>query len=99
MSLEVWMGIAGAAVGIAGGIVGTLASFRRARSHAERRYVLKCALGLGVLIGLFLVGLTLLPRQQHPWLWMAYVVVLPMAIMAVNRGEAKMRADNHEHDQ
>ncbi len=86
-------GIVGSVVGVLGGVVGAYASIRNAGSPQERRYLIRCAIGLWLGIAAFLAGLFLLPPPYRWFLWIPYVIALPLSIVAANRGYARIRAE------
>jgi hypothetical protein len=86
-------GIVGSAIGILGGIVGTYFSIKNTRGPRERAFVIKASLVAWVLLGGFLVGLLLLPVSLRYWLWLPYVVILPLGIRAWNRKQSTIRQE------
>jgi uncharacterized membrane protein len=86
-------GIVGSVIGVLGGIIGTYASIRNANSPQERRYMIRCAIGLFVGIATFLASLFLLPPPYRWLLWIPYSIALPLSIMATNRGISRIRAE------
>jgi len=97
MHWTTWIGvIVGVTVGIAGGVIGTWATVRSAQGPRERAFVIKVAIGFWALIGLFLIALFKVPHPLRMWLWMPYVVILPMAILKCNRRQAQIRREEEE---
>lgn len=78
--------IFGAALGLLGAVIGTAGSLRAAKSTPERHFILKWACIFFTLIISFLIGIAILPGWCRDWLWIAYSMLLPCAIIACNRG-------------
>jgi hypothetical protein len=87
--------VIGITLGVAGGIIGTAAELRRAKSTGERRYLIKAAIVFSVLIGIACAALALAPAPYRTWIWVIYAMMLPLMILAANRGHARARSDNH----
>jgi uncharacterized membrane protein YfcA len=76
--------IAGSAVGIVGGLIGTYFSYRRAKNVNERRFVIFGSTGIFVYVGSFLAVLFILP-QTHPTIFIPYAIILVVGITYLNR--------------
>ena len=90
--------VIGTIMGVLGGAIGTYASVRNAQSDSERRYVIWWALAFWIGIGLFLGGMFIVSEPYRWLLWLPYSILLPLAINACNRGQAKFRVDQREGD-
>ena len=77
--------IAGAAIGVLGGVIGTWCSVAQTKGPRERRFVLKAATGFWIGIALFLGLLFAIPG---PYRWLAFLpygIALTLAIRFVNQ--------------
>lgn len=95
MNLEFWLawggGILGSCIGILGGIFGTWASIRHTHSQAERAFMIRCALGIWLLVAAFLAGLFLIPSPFNYLLWIPYPILLVVGIRWMNARLAELR--------
>jgi Ca2+/Na+ antiporter len=92
-----WIGgIAGSAIGLAGGIVGTYFSIRNTQGPRERSFMIKFAIVAWVFMLVFLALLFALPNPFRWLLWIPYAVFLPMAI---RYGNLKQQALRNEESQ
>lgn len=95
-----WIGgIVGAAIGLAGGIVGTRASLKRTRTSAERRLVVRLAVGvwlavvaLGVVLALTMTGV--LPYWVYLVVMCVFFVALGPAIALGNRRQRHIESSS-----
>jgi hypothetical protein len=95
MNLEFWLawggGILGAVIGIMGGILGTWASIRHTQLPAERAFMVRCAIGIWLLVAAFLAGLFLIPSPFSYLLWIPYPIALILGIRWMNARQAALR--------
>ena len=95
-------GIAGAIIGstfgILGGIVGTVFSVKNTKGPRERQFMMRVAIGTWLGVTLFLVLLLLLPSPYRWLMWIPYGIVLPLAIISLNRKQRAIRsAEQNPH--
>lgn len=92
-------GIVGSAIGVLGAIIGTYFSIKNTKTAAERRFAVKCALGvwvagtlsIGLPLVLWLVGL--IPQWLH---WAAYAmfyILLVPTIFWAEKHQAVLRKE------
>jgi hypothetical protein len=87
-----WIGgIAGGAIGLLGGIVGTYFSIRNTRGPRERAFMVKASALCWIGIGLFLGLMFALPHPHRYLLWIPYAIVLPLGILRINRTQQRIR--------
>ena len=86
-------GIIGAAIGIAGGAVGTYFSIKNTRGPRERQLMVRASIATWIGVTLFLVLLFLLPSPYRWLIWIPYVVILPLAITSLNRKQQAIRSE------
>lgn len=86
-------GIIGGAIGLAGGAVGTYASIKNTGGPRERQFMVRVAVAAWVGISIFLVLLFVLTGPYRWLIWIPYVVVLPLAIVSLNRKQQAIRSD------
>lgn len=84
--------IAGSSVGLMGGAVGTWLGIRSAGTPAERRVLIRYAIGMWIGLALFLALLVTLPKSYFWIPWTVYIVALPASILACNRACCRARA-------
>src|SRR5262245_31098554 len=89
-------GIVGSAIGIAGGIFGTWMSIRNTRSVEERRFITRWSLIFWISCSAFLALLFLLPSPYRWYLWIPYGPLLAWGIIACNKGQARIRAQQEQ---
>jgi len=91
------LGIGGAVIGLMGGIIGTYFSIKNTRGPRERAFMLKssvvCWLGITVFLGLLFT----LPSPHRHFLWMPYVVLLPLGIIHSNRTQQRIRKEESQN--
>jgi MFS family permease len=94
MTPEAWAlvgAIAGTAVGVLGGIVGTYLSIKNTRGSRERALAVRASLLCWALVIAFGVGMWLIPHPQRHWLWLPYAILLTVGIVAWNRRWLQIR--------
>jgi len=86
-------GIVGAAIGFAGGLVGTYFSIRNTESPRERAFVIRAAIWLWAAVGTFLALLFLLPSPWRYLMWVPYGLFFPLAIIYWNKRQTNIRKE------
>ena len=89
-------GIIGGAFGILGGVIGTFFSLKNTQSPRERQFMIRVAVGTWLCVTLFLVLLLLLPSPYRWLMWIPYAIVLPLAIISLNRKQRAIRANEQQ---
>ena len=85
--------IAGCAIGLCGGIVGTVATIRNTGSPRERAFTVRAALTAWALGFVFLALLLLLPNPWRHLVWIPYGILLPLGITHWNRMQERIRRE------
>lgn len=85
-------GILGALVGVGAGVLGTVASLRRAKPGPERAFVAKASVLVWAFVLGFVALFVLVPLPMRIWLYVAYLPALIWLIHTVNRGQARVRS-------
>lgn len=91
------LAIAGAALGLLGGIIGTIASYRAAKGPRERTSVLR---GAALLVVVISIGVVAMVATSGPLKFAAtavYTLVLIWTIRALTRSATRARALDLEH--
>ncbi|OVE75740.1 hypothetical protein BVX97_03595 [bacterium E08(2017)] len=83
--------IAGSALGVLGGVVGTYFSIKNTNGPQERSFIIKCSIAIWLCLGLFLAALCLLPNPYRWFVWIPYGIALPLGIVYVNKGHANIK--------
>lgn len=83
--------IAGSAIGIFGGIVGTYFSIKNTRGPMERSYVMKASALTWVTVAVFLCALLLLPSPYNHLMWVPYGLLLGFGIRKFNETQKRIR--------
>ena len=92
MSSWTHLGIAiGAAIGIAGGAIGTYFSIANTNGPRERAFMVRVSILTWIAVSLFLAAMMLLPRPYGLWLWIPYGIALPLAVRSTNRRQLRIR--------
>ena len=78
------IGLAGGAVGVLGGIIGTYFSIHNTKTSAERRFMWRASICVWLGIGLFLAALYFLPAQWKWVPWGPYAIALSLSIRYIN---------------
>jgi hypothetical protein len=86
-------GIIGAALGLAGGAIGTYFSIKNTLGPRERSFMVKVSAIAWMAITAFLVGLLMLPKPYNFLLWVPYGLALPLGIRWCNQRQLKVRAE------
>jgi hypothetical protein len=86
-------GIIGAALGLAGGAIGTYFSVKNTLGPRERSFMVKVSAIAWMAITAFLVGLLMLPKPYNFLLWVPYGLALPLGIRWCNQRQLKVRAE------
>jgi len=84
----------GAAIGVAGGVVGTYCSISNTKSNEERSFMVKCSLWTWVLTIGFLCGLLMLPEPYNKLMWGAWVLVIVFGSRWMNNRSQELRTKN-----
>ena len=84
-------GIAGAAIGLAGGVVGTCCSIRNTGGPRERAFVIRASAVLWIAGLLFLAALLLLPSPWRFLAWIPWAIAFPLGLARWNRVQRRIR--------
>jgi len=96
-NLWAWVGgIAGSAIGLGGGIVGTYFSIRNTKGPRERSFMIQFAIVAWACMVVFLSLLFALPNPYRWLVWIPYGIVLPMAIQYGNRKQQALRKEEEQ---
>jgi len=93
-------GIAGSAIGVFGASIGTYFSIKNTRTSLERRFVVKCALGMwvsGILLIVLPLALSLtgvIPIWFYSITYALFFVVLVPTILWANKRQAALRENS-----
>lgn len=85
--------IAGSAIGIFGGIVGTYFSIKNTNGPKERSFVMKASAMTWVAVATFLCVLLLLPSPYNNLMWIPYGLLLGFGIRKFNETQQRIRDD------
>ena len=89
-----WIGgIAGAALGLMGGELGTFFSIRHTQSPRERAFVLRASVALWIVGAAFLAAVFLIPNPWRHFLWLFWALALPWGILKWNRRQQQIRVE------
>lgn len=83
--------IAGSAIGIFGGIVGTYFSIKNTNGPKERSFVMKASALTWVTVVIFLCALLLLPSPYNNLMWVPYGLLLGFGIRKFNETQKRIR--------
>jgi hypothetical protein len=93
-----WIGaIGGSVIGVLGGLFGSYVSIKNTNGPRERAFMIKAAIGAFFAVATFLVALWFASDFLRPFLWLPYVVALPLAIRWLNRKQQEIRRDEEHH--
>jgi hypothetical protein len=84
-------GIAGGALGLIGGSIGTYFSIKNTRGPRERAFMIKCSIVCWIAISLFLGLMFTLPAPYRHFLWIPYAILLPVGVAVGNREQSKIQ--------
>ena len=93
MDLGLVGAIVGSAVGVAGGVIGTYFSIKNTNGPKERTFMIKCSVVAWIAILAFVALMIVVPAPYKWFLWLPYGVALPIAIIRINRTQARLRAE------
>ena len=83
--------IAGSAIGIVGGIVGTYFSIKNTNGPKERSFVMKASALTWVTVVIFLCARLLLPSPYNNLMWVPYGLLLGFGIRKFNETQKRIR--------
>lgn len=86
-------GIAGSVIGLMGGAIGTYFSIKNTAGPRERAFMMKSAALAWVAVSTFVAILLVTPFAYWALLWLPYLLLLPLAIRAGNRRQARIRQE------
>ena len=87
-----WGGaIIGSVIGVLGGVLGTWVSIHNTRTQAERTFMIRCAAGCWLAVGVFVAAMILTPPPYRWYLWIPYVLAMLIGIPWMNRVQARLR--------
>ncbi len=92
-------GILGCVIGGIGGLIGTYASIRNAKSPRERAFTIKASIIIWVVGIVFLTLLFVLPTPWRFALWIPYGILLPFGIITWNKTQQKIRSEESQKKQ
>lgn len=89
-------GILGTVIGIAGGIIGTYFSIKNTKTPTERRFMIRCSIGLWTaLLIMVLLNLLGMVKIIPSWLGMVililFFILLAPTILWINKRQALIR--------
>lgn len=95
-----WIGgTIGCVLGVLGAAIGTYFSIRNARPGKERAYMVRWSIAFGIGVTVFVGLLIALPSPYSFLLWIPYGILLPLTIKTCNKGVARIRAEEAQHDE
>jgi len=92
-------GIVGSAIGVFGAFIGTYFSIKNTRTSVERRFVVKCALGMwvsGILLIVLPLALSLIGVIPQWFYWVTYAlffILLVPTILWANKHQVALRKE------
>jgi hypothetical protein len=89
-------GVIGGLLGIMGGAFGTYFSVKNTLGPRERAFMVRAAIVTWIAITAFLALLFILPSPYRWLIWIPYVIVLPIAIVKLNRKQQEIRLSEHQ---
>jgi len=89
-------GLAGCAIGVIGGLVGTYASIRNTSGPREKAFTIKASIIVWIAGAIFLALLLLLPSPWRFLVWIPYGIFLPLGIVTWNRTQRRIREEESE---
>lgn len=93
MSSGMISGIIGGVIGILGGLLGTYCSIKNTNGPKEKAFMIKCAIIAWVAIIIFLLLLFYLPKPYNFLAWIPYGILLPTAIVKLNKKQQQIREE------
>ena len=91
-------GMAGRALGILGGVVGTYFSIKNTNSPRERAFMINASILCWVFVLAFVFGMWLIPGFYKTLLVPIYIVGLVAGILSWNKKQAQIRAEESKRD-
>lgn len=85
--------IAGVAIGVIGGVIGTYASIRNTSSPRERAFTVRASAIVWIAGITFLTLMLVLPTPWRFLLWVPYGFLMPLGIIHWNRTQQRIRAE------
>ena len=86
-------GIVGAVIGLLGGAFGTYCSVKNTKGPRERAFMIKASLVCWLAVILLLTLSLALPPPYRYFLWIPYVILLPVGILSCNRTQQRIRQE------
>ena len=97
MNAGVVTAIVGAVIGLLGGAFGTYCSVKNTKGPRERAFMIKAS-AMCWLAAILLLALALaLPTPYRYFLWIPYVILLPIGILSCNRTQQRIRQEESQH--
>lgn len=87
--------IAGSALGVAGGLVGTYVAVKNTRGPRERRFMLKVGVAVWGMLVLLALALVFMPSLRF-WVWLPLTLLVLLGIPFVNRRQQAIRRDEEK---
>ncbi|MCL6547161.1 MAG: hypothetical protein K6T61_18260 [Bryobacteraceae bacterium] len=98
-TLGAWVGsIAGGAIGLLGGVIGTYFTVKNTNGPRERAFVINASILCWVLVALLIAGLALIPGWYKSLLVIPYVIVLVFGIRKWNETQFRIRKEESGSD-
>ena len=91
MSIGLFSGLAGIGLGLLGAAVGTYYAITKTYGPLEKKFMVKSSVGVWLAILLFIIIVFSLPAEYRYYIWIPYVIVLPMAIVKLVKEQARLR--------
>ena len=84
-------GIVGCILGLTGGAFGTYYTIKNTDGPLERTFTVKASIVGWIAVMIFLALLLFVPTPYRFFLWIPYVILLPMGIRYWNKRQAEIR--------
>ena len=91
--IGLWGGLAGAILGVVGGLIGTYFSIKNTKGPKECAFMVRLSIYIWSGITLFIVLLLLLPKHYNFLMWIPYSIFLLFVIKYCNQNQTKIREE------
>lgn len=80
------------------GVLGTYLSIRTAKTRRQKRFMIVWAIIIWSVLAVFVALYVWLEQPWRDYLWVPYLLLLPVMIVGIQRGRLRIQVDEKRHD-
>ena len=89
-TIMIW-GIAGSAIGLVGGLIGTYIAVANTCSPCERSFLIRCSIACWIVMAIFVALMLTLPQPYAQLAWIPLTLTITFGIRYINENQQRIR--------